>query len=550
MVRVKSLVTNSLPANNHSAMAGAFMGVLRSRSIISFVLWSALLAVLQPVAFAGFKRDKMTQVVCGKTSEAEVLRLFGKPKTMNDNADGSKSWIYQEGKFIPSTIFSLQLNATGTVINYSLQEFNVGFGSVFKGKKLDPDVLEKIREFATTETDVTRLLGKPMLKISNSDGTKMYTYIFGRLSSGHNESRVITVDRTGVVSAISGGKVDLPKGDREIDEKRWALLVEGRSTEKEVIDLLGQPQGSSDLPDGTRSLVYFNSDSNTHNWLYYSVQIADGIVLSLNRFSSSWDPEKKLMTQGYKIDPDRWKAITPGATTDAEAIEWFGPPMASMPSPDGRKTYLYQYVEGRSLADFLRSDTRSIIFDARGVVTAAVVGTQNLRLQARPLDTGIVSRWTRWESEKPAVDVVKRELGEPSRIIESPEKTGCYLYLYESGPTTIDIYWVRLDAEGRWLGLIHSQRQLRELNAVGRKYSRARWNAFRQGQTSSQEVTELLGAPSYQLESTEGESMWIYLTGEVVFFPQSGQLPQMTQSYSVCELSFTRDGLLKSMKAD
>lgn len=110
----------------------------------------------------------------------------------------------------------------------------------------------------TTSAELERLIGKPNTATDNSDGTKMYSYVFENTRTGKKESRAILFDRTGVVTTAMGGQVDGPKKGRQepIDEKRWALLSEGRSTEQEVVELLGPPAHRVTLGDGGSLWMY------------------------------------------------------------------------------------------------------------------------------------------------------------------------------------------------------------------------------------------------------------------------------------------------------
>ena len=501
------------------------MGNTRWRRYVACIFALVLILFLSSAFVeAGFNRSKIPQIACGKTTAGELERLLGKPKSATDNSDGSKTWVYQEGKFVPSVIFTVQVSPFGVVDTYSLQEFNIGLGSVFKGKKIDPATLDKIRDSETTEAQVEALLGKPMLKVTNSDGSKMYSYVFENTRSGKKESRAILFDRTGVVSTAMGGQVDGPKKGRAepIDEKRWAMLAEGRSTEQEVVELLGQPQARADLPDGTRSLVYFNRSSR-RDFTYYSVQVGgDGLVVGLNRTESHWDEANKRMVQGRKIDPAQWGRIQPGASTDADILEWFGPPSIVMPRPDGRKTYVYQYREGTSMLSLVSGQNYSVGFDARGVVSDAEEEALPSGLEVRPADASGGARWTAWESEKPAEEAVRQQAGEPARAITIPGGGRCLLYLYETDAATIEGFWLGVDAAGAWAGLERTRWTLRELNGQGRTYNRARWQSFHIGRTFAGEIETLLGPPAHRATLDDGGSLWIYVAGEVTILPPTG----------------------------
>ena len=501
---------------------------------------------------AGFNRSKVPQIACGKTTAAELERLIGKPNNATDNSDGSKTWVYQEGKFVPSAILTVQLSAAGVVDTYSLQEFNIGLGSAFKSKKVDPATLAKIRDSETTDAQVEALLGKPMLKVTNSDGSKMYSYVFENTASGKKESRAILFDRTGVVTTAMGGQVDGPKKGRPdpIDEKRWAMLAEGRSTEQEVIELLGQPQSRGDLPDGTRSLVYWTS-SSFRDFVYYSVQVGgDGLVVGLNRTESHWDEASQRMMQGRKIDPAQWRQIQAGATTDADILEWFGPPSIVMPRPDGRKTYVYQYREGESMLSLLSGQNYTVGFDARGVVSSAAEEALPSGLEIRPADAAAPARWSAWESEKPAETAVRQQAGEPSRAIAIPDGGRCLLYLYETDTAAIEGFWLGVDAAGAWAGLERTRWTLRDLNARGRAYNQARWQAFHPGQTTAGEIEALLGPPARRASLAGGGSLWMYVAGEVMILPPTGMNLQSRQIFNLCVLRFDGAGVLQSFQAD
>ncbi len=529
------------------------MGNPRWRRSVARIYFLVPILFLFPAFLeAGFNRSKLPQIVCGKTTAAELERLIGKPRTTSDNSGGSKTWVYQEGKLVPSAIFTAQVSPSGVVESYSLQEFNIGFGSIFKGKKIDPATLARIRESETTEAEVEKLLGKPMLKITNSDGTKMYSYVYENTQDGKKESKAILFDRTGVVTMAAGGQVDgMGKMRKEpIDEKRWTLLVEGRSTEQEVVDLLGPPQSRMDLPDGTRSLVYL-SGSMGRDYTYYSVQLGgDGVVLSLNRVVSTWDEESKLMRMGRKIDPAQWRRIQPGVTTDAEIIEWFGPPSIIMPRPDGRKTYLYQYREGVALLTIQAGQDYSIGFDARGVVSDAAEEAMPAGLSPRAADPEGAVRWTAWESEKPAEGAVRQQAGEPARAIAIPGGGRCLLYLYEADAAAIEGLWLGVDTTGAWTGLERTRWSVRELNARGRTYNRARWQAFRPGQTTTGEIEALLGPPIHRINAGADGSLWMYVAGEVVILPTTGMSVQSRQVFNLCVLRFDGAGVLQSFQAD
>ena len=529
------------------------MGNTRWRRSVACIFALVLILFLSSAFVeAGFNRSKIPQIACGKTTAAELERLIGKPRTTTDNSDGSKTWVYQEGKFVPSTIFTVQVSPAGVVDTYTLQEFNIGLGSIFKGKKVDPATLDKIRDSETTEAQVEALLGKPMLKVTNSDGSKMYSYVFENTGTGKKESRAILFDRSGVVTTAMGGQVDGPKKGREepIDEKRWALLSEGRSTEQEVLDLLGQPQARGDLPDGTRSLVYFTS-SSFRDFVYYSVQVGgDGLVVGLNRTESHWDEANKRMVQGRKVDPAQWRQIQSGATTDADILEWFGPPSIVMPRPDGRKTYVYQYREGESMLSLLSGQNYSVGFDARGVVSNATEEALPSGLEVRPPDASAAARWTAWEGEKPAEGAVRQQAGEPARAIAVPDGGRCLLYLYEADAATIEGVWLGVDAAGAWAGLERSRWSLRQLNGQGRSYNRARWQSFHPGQTTTGETEALLGPPAHRAPLGDGGSLWMYVSGEVTILPPTGMNLQSRQIFNLCVLRFDGAGVLQSFQAD
>jgi outer membrane protein assembly factor BamE (lipoprotein component of BamABCDE complex) len=522
-------------------------------------LLTARTCVLIPVLWlsaafleAGFNRSKIPQIACGKTTAAELERLIGKPKNATDNSDGSWTWVYQEGKFVPSVIFTVQVSPAGVVDTYSLQELNVGFGSIFKSKKVDPATLGKIRDSETTEAQVEALLGQPMMKVTNSDGSKMYSYVYENTGTGQKESRAILFDRTGVVTTALGGQVDGPKKGRPepIDEKRWALLAEGRSTEQEVVELLGPPQSRGDMPDGTHSLMYWTSRS-LRDFVYYSVQVGgDGLVVGLSRAESHWDEASQRMMQGRKIDPAQWRQIQPGVTTDADILEWFGPPSMIMPRPDGRKTYVYQYREGNSMLSLLSGQNHSVGFDPRGIVSNAAEEALPSGLEVRPADAAAAARWTAWESERPAGDAVRQQAGEPARAIAVPDGGSCWLYLYEAEASSFEGFWLDADAAGAWAGLARTRWTLRELNARGRAYNRARWQSFHPGQTTAGEIETLLGPPAHRTALAGGGSLWLYVAGEVMLLPPSGMNLQSRQIFNLCALRFDAAGVLQSFQAD
>ena len=304
------------------------------------------------------------------------------------------------------------------------------------------------------------------------------------------------------------------------------------------------------LPDGTRSLVYFSGGLG-RDYTYYSLQLGgDGVVLSLNRVVSTWDEESKLMRMGRKVDPAQWRQIQAGVTTDAEIIEWFGPPSIVMPRPDGRKTYLYQYREGVSLLGIQSGQNYSVGFDARGVVSEAAEEALPAGVSSRAADPAGAARWAAWENEKPAEGAVREQAGEPAGVIPSPDGGRCLLYLYEPDTATLEGFWVDIDASGAWTDLERSRWAMRELNSRGRTYTRARWQSFHPGQTTAEEIEKLLGAPARRIPLGGGGSQWSYLTGEVAILPTTGMSVQSRQIFNLCVLRFDAAGVLQSFQAD
>ena len=98
------------------------MGNSRWRLFMARICALVLMLFLFPALLhAGFNRSKIPQIACGKTTAGELERLLGKPKSATDNSDGSKTWVYQEGKFVPSVIFTVQVSPFGVVDTYSLR---------------------------------------------------------------------------------------------------------------------------------------------------------------------------------------------------------------------------------------------------------------------------------------------------------------------------------------------------------------------------------------------------------------------------------------------
>lgn len=84
------------------------------------------------------------------------------------------------------------------------------------GKKIDPAVWNLIVEGKTTEAEVLELLGKPIHKTLNADGTKtyMYSYLKTSMSGGaflgsltaksemESESYTVSFDKRGIVTSL------------------------------------------------------------------------------------------------------------------------------------------------------------------------------------------------------------------------------------------------------------------------------------------------------------------------------------------------------------
>ena len=517
----------------------------------------ALIVSSSQLAFGGIDRSKVKALAIGKTSEADLLRTFGKPAGSQDNADGSRTVTFSGGRIIPNPQLTVVVSRDGTVKDWTYQEF----AGITGLRKLDPALLGKLVEGTTSVADVERLLGKPGGRVEKADGTSMLTYQFRNKQQGDPPTaHILMFDRGGVLASDTGStvpKMQMRTGP-EIDEARWELIFEGRTTGDEVIELLGKPSSVFNSPDGSKMLSYMDLNWTHPGGGIYQVLVGpDGIVASLNRTANRVNRKTGKFESGQAIDPGKWAAIRVGVTTEADIIEMFGQPGWVLRRRDESKTYFYQYTstEIRHLRMRSEGENRAVTFDARGVVRNQGAFKDPNVLELRKLDADVVPAWDALARQKPLKEALVGKLGAASCTIAPSGKPPILLYLYSSENGDVTAYALKTTSAGAWDGVARAAVGLRDVNALGRKILRTVPSMMRPGETSEQQIAADWGTPPLRISTGDGENLMIYVSGILhIRMPgtsestQSSTMPSIdfTQAFGVVSFLLDPAGVLKS----
>ena len=98
-----------------------------------------------------------------------------------------------------------------------------GCASAERGRKFDAAAANQFEVGKTTETEVLAVLGQPLARRINADGTKIYGYAYAQADGfalargsknikGQGDKLIIKFDKNGVVSALDQGTMPVRVG--------------------------------------------------------------------------------------------------------------------------------------------------------------------------------------------------------------------------------------------------------------------------------------------------------------------------------------------------
>jgi hypothetical protein len=295
------------------------------RAVVLFLAVLGFVGIRSTPLLARIDQRKLAQIVEGKTTEARVLRLLGEPQARYVHPDGTTTYAYyprmSRSEWV-TIVFAK--NAIVTALQTAGEKFSgkdvaLDLLRVFSpgslGRQPDPAKWARIQPGRTTEAQLIQLLGRPRLNGYASTGIRTHAYLYDGPLTGHQDLRAVAIDSTGTVLSWTSGSFTFaaPRkpAKRPFDSNRRAMIVEGKTTDKEVVDLVGPPTAGIANPDGTRTCTYSYVTGKT-DASEYSIQLdAAGTVTGRNWCAG----EMWGQTQASCADAVRQRVRDPIGTT-------------------------------------------------------------------------------------------------------------------------------------------------------------------------------------------------------------------------------------------
>lgn len=526
--------------------------------LIPLLLAGCMRMVFRPIGIPDLNEDKLRAIRLHSTTAATVERLLGKPQSESPGENGGKVLTYHFKKGWKETVVvAVTIDGAGVATALTRSRQVLGFKL---NNRLDPARFRQVEAGVTRETQLPTLLGTPVMWMENADGTKLYTYMAGNLMKSP-QSLLVFVDRDGVVASVHGAQQDFRRtlwseSKKRPDPRYFSLIQVGISDETEVRKLLGEPTQRMDNQDGTRAFAYvFGERKIGGAWEIWRVVFApQGMVICAYRSRQEFhlDKARKVVVSGRPPDPDRWRRIEPGASSEADIVEWFGQPQFILPRADGGKTYGYVHSEmpaaksGVPLNPFLvpwKNSVHQVLFDPRGVVRHTMAPGETAPTWPPP--PTVPER--EWAEPLTARERVIARLGPAGRSYELADGGGA-VYLWASPDGGAECRRVIYDGQGR-LGATGATRwTVSELNRRGREIDRVKWERIVVGRTTLAEVEAMVGEADCRFTLADGNRVALYVLGRVEVDPSRlpGPLP-LCQKYGVYELRADAAGVVTAI---
>jgi hypothetical protein len=152
-----------------------------------------------------------------------------------------------------------------------------------------------------------------------------------------------TVHRKAELARVSRGSRRVATGVT-YDDRRIAQIKGGETTEAQLVEWFGPPESRDAGKDGRDKLSWSfggGTDGETGHSGALNVNLEpDGKV---DAYSAHGEPNYETGCE-YAYDDRRIAGIKRGETTEAQLLEWFGPPEVRSVQPDGRKALSWKFA--------------------------------------------------------------------------------------------------------------------------------------------------------------------------------------------------------------
>jgi hypothetical protein len=145
-------------------------------------------------------------------------------------------------------------------------------------------------------------------------------------------------------------KAELARANRGVaagmsyDDKRIAQIKRGETTEAQLVEWFGPPESRDAGKNGWDRLSWsFGGGTDGESSHSGALNVDVEPDRKIGAYSAHGEPNYGTGRE-YAYDDRRIASINRGETTEAQLIEWFGPPEALSVSLDGRKALTWKFV--------------------------------------------------------------------------------------------------------------------------------------------------------------------------------------------------------------